>query len=240
MSFRPSETLKAIADYAFIVCGAIFWVVLVIFVWECHDLPCQPSQEWLLLVFRITSIATAVSWLFRNRIVSYDLDAKLEDGIIKRKTPKRKRVRYYATLTKALEEHNEGARLNAWYLTGYAAAHVLVECVRLADAPSWLYIPAILCFGIPEIHGIHIGKHTFSQTVWVFQSTGSRARLFASMAWILWIFFIMIEIHMGIPSLFLYSIPVAELCLVAGVIMWLAVGSFLAVKKAITWKRPLN
>ena len=242
MPFRPSETLKAIADYAFIICGTIFMIVSAVLLWECKGLPCQPNQEWISHTFAIMCIATVASWLFRTRIVWYDLDAKVEDGIIKLpERKKRERAGYYASITKALETYNEGAKLNAWYLTGYAAAHVLAVFIRLTGASDWLWIPAILCFGIPEIHGLRTKKNTLSQTVWVFGCTGSRARRYAICGWIFWVTFVLWDMPPTIPDLpRIYNIPIAELCLVAGLIMWLTVGAFLAVRKATTWKGPFT
>ena len=231
MPFRPSETLKAIADYAFIICGTILMIVSAVLLWQCEGFACQPGQRWISHTFAVMCIATGISWLFRFTVVWHDLDAKAESGIIKRR--KYERIGHHWSTPKALNRLNKGDKLNAWYLTGYATAHVLVECIRLVDAPRWLWIPAILCFGIPEVHGIYLKKHTFSQAMRVFLGTGSQARRIMMYAWIAWLFFVVMEAS-GLPKFSIYVVPIAELCLIGGAVMWLIFGS----SPAISWRRP--
>ena len=144
---------------------------------------------------------------------------------------------------------NEGEKLNGWYLIGYVLAFVLIELIRLAGASIWLWIPAVVCFAVPEIHGIMIRKHTLSQTVWIFQVTGSRFRKIVGIGLALWICLVLWELQWqiqiirdGVPytmlaRLMLGGYPLAELVLVASVILWIVLGTSTTIARAIHWKR---
>ena len=151
------------------------------------------------------------------------------------------RLVFHSSLDDALAELNKGSRFNGWYLCGYYLFMVTVECIRLAGAPLWLWFPAILLFAIPEFHGLMIGKHTFSQTVWVFQRTGSRARGFVfAGGWVFWLVGVMTQTAWNINpfSLTIGGIPAPEFCLVTGVALWLLTDAGKAIAHATEWNWP--
>ena len=198
------------------------------------------------VIFVIATTVTFTSWAFM-RIVRYlDFSARVDDGTIKMPPPPppRKRIGPFASISDALQVLNEGERLNAWYLTGYAVSFLLIEYIRLADATPWLWIPAILCFGVPELYGIKVKKHTLSQTVWVFQATGSPARKVVGLGLAFWIPLVLFDAHPGLADIVVpQSLPfggagVAEIILATSVLVWLLAGAVIAIARTVNWSRP--
>ena len=233
--FRPSQRLMSVSNAMFLICAPCWIVFAIIYLLYCTDGTCP---KWLWYTFIFVNIVTWSSWFFMSIITYCDLDAKEEAGIIKVPKREKRNREYRSNISKALDVLNKGEKLNAWYLVSYAIAHVFVEFMRISGASSWLWIPVILFFGVPEIYGIRMGKHTFSQFVWVFQRTGGRARSFVSQAWVLWISIVIFEASPGIAITRVYAIPVAEWILMLGIVMWLIVGGISNIARATSWKRP--
>ena len=245
-SKRPSQTLVNTAIKVFIWTSICFLAVSLVYAGiDCATTPrCQallpPSRARM--IWSIAFVATFLVWLFM-RVVRYrDFCAKVEDGTIKMvpRRPPREPIGHFSSIREALRVLNEGEKLNAWYLLGYAVAIALVESTRLADAPLWLWIPALVCFGVPETHGIIVRKHTFSQMVWVFQVTGTPARKCVALG--LAVYLGMLLLDLGTPTrqprVTPSGFPVAELIMLVAIALWIVLGAIITVSRAIEWKRP--
>ena len=246
MPFRPSQALVTAATRIFLICGiGWFAALLVLWVTSCTSNPeCHMINEFRAgVTFTVMSAIMAVSWAFM-RVVSYhDFCAKVEAGIIKVKVPPRRPPRedigHNASIPEALRVFNEGEKLNVWYLLGYSIAFVLIELIRVAGATPWLWIPALLCFGVPEIHGVMIRKHTLSQTIWIFQKTGSRFRKSVGIGIALWIPLVLLDASPGMTDQIKISgYPFPELLLLTSVLLWIVLGVGATVARAVQWKRP--
>ena len=194
------------------------------------------------MVWSIALAVTFLVWLFM-RVVRYrDFCAKIEDGTIKMppRRPPREPIGHFSSIREALRVLNDSEKLNAWYLLGYAVAILLVECTRLADAPLWLWIPAVVCFGVPETHGIIVRKHTFSQMVWIIQATGTPARNCVGLGLAFYLPMLLLDLltptrqPIATPSGF----PVAELIMLFAIALWIVLGAVITVSRAVEWKRP--
>lgn len=247
---RPNEHLVNTAVRIFLVCTPL-WITSIFFYFgmSCAtDSSCQAvlTEARFRVIFVIVNTVIFTSWVFMCVVRYLDFSAKVDDGTITRPPvpPPREKIGPFANISDALQVLNEGDRLNAWYLTGYAVSFVLIEYIRLADATPWLWIPAILCFGVPELYGIKIKKHTLSQTVWVFQATGSPARKVVGLGLALWIPLVFWDAHPGsadivVPQPLPFSgAGVAEIILATSVLVWLLAGATIAIARTVNWSRP--
>ena len=247
MAFRPSQALVTVANMIFLVCGIGWFLVLLVMGTtycvsspECHVI----TESRVKIAFTVIHSLTMISWLFMRVIRYHDFCAKVKAGIIEMppRRPPREKIGHFSSIPEALRVLNEDEKLNGWYLLGYAIAFVLIELMRLAGASIWLGIPAVLCFAVPEIHGIRVGKHTLSQTVWIFQVTGSPYRKIAGLGLASWIVLVLYDLPTilgGAPLLLtLGSYPVAELILLASILLWIMIGTGAIIARAVHWKRP--
>lgn len=251
MAFRPSPALVNVASLIFVICG-ISWmlVLLVLGVIYCTSSPeCHViTQSKAIVAFTAINPLMWASWLFMRVIKYHDFSAKVDDGIIKMppRRPPREKIGRFSSISEALRVFNEGEKLNGWYLLGYILAFVLIELIRLAGASIWLAIPAVVCFAVPELHGIKIRKHTLSQTVWIFQATGSRFRKIVGIGLAVWIPMTLAEMpailggasHKPWIPLTVNGFPVAELILLASILLWIVLGTGSIIVRAVHWKRP--
>lgn len=251
MAFRPSQALVNIANLIFLICG-IGWmlVLLVLGVAYCASSPeCHVITESKAKVaFAVISPLMGVSWLFMRVIKYHDFCAKVEDGIIEipPRRPPREEIGHFSSISEALRVLNEGEKLNGWYLLGYTLSFVLIELMRLAGASIWLAIPAAVCFAVPELHGIRVRKHTLSQTIWIFLVTGSPFRKIVGLGLAVWISMAVWETpailgaapYTSWMPLTVNGFPVAELILLASILLWFVLGTGSIIVRAVHWKRP--
>ena len=247
MKFVPSQTLVTTANRIFLILGIGWFVALLVLgVTYCATNPeCSVITESKAMgVFIVINSLMVISWVFMCVITYRDLCAKAEAGTIEAppQRPTRDEIGHNSSVSEALRVFNEGEKLNGWYLIGYVTAFVLIELVRLAEASIWLLIPAAVCFAVPEIRGIMIRKHTLSQTVWIFQVTGSHFRKIVGTGLALWISLVVYDspaILAGEPyttsimPLALWGYPVAELILIASLILWIVIGTSSTIARAI-------
>ena len=247
---RPNERLVNTAVRIFLVCTPL-WIALALFYFgmSCAtNSSCQAilPESRFRMIFVIANTIAVTSWVFMRVVRYLDFCAKVDDGTIEMppRPPPRERIGPFASIGDALRVFNEGERLNAWYLTGYAVSFVLIECIRLADASPWLWVPAILCFGVPELYGIKVKKHTLSQTVWIFQATGSPARKAVGLGLAFWIPLVLFDAQPGVADVVVpQSLPlggagVAEIILATSVVVWLLAGAVIAIARTVNWSRP--
>ncbi len=270
MKFIPSQTLVNLAKRVFLTFGiSCFITLLVLGVTYCTSSPeCNMvTKSKAEVALAVIGSLTIISWGFMRVIDYRDFCAKVEAGIIKMppQRPPREKIGHNSSLSEALSVLNQGEKLNGWYLVGYAIAFLLIEFIRLAGASVWLLIPAVVCFAVPEIHGIRIRKHTLSQTVWIFQSTGSRFRKIVGVGLALWISLVVYDTRSIIAKSMPLTLggisrgrtypdcqdhplrrgvvhspvgyPVAELILIASVALWVVIGTSATIAQAIHWRR---
>lgn len=244
LSRRPSQTLVNAAIKVFIWTSICLIAVSLVYAgMTCAITPKCQALFPLSSVRMVWSIAVAVNclgWLFM-RVVRYrDFCAKVEDGTITMppRRPPREPIGHFSSIREALRVLNESEKLNAWHVLGYAVAIILVESTRLADASLWLWIPAIVCFGVPEVHGIMVRKHTFSQMVWIFQATGTPARNCVGLGLALYFPMLLFDLSKRQPTVTPSGFPIAELIMLIAIALWILLGVVITVSRAVEWKRP--